>query len=72
MKRLLAFVSIFSLLSCATGPSKEQQLVSKAVDALGGAQALADVRTIAYKATLKARNAKGGAKPVTVRFSIVR
>ena len=26
----------------------------------------------AYKATLKARNAKGGAKPVTVRFSIVR
>ncbi len=26
----------------------------------------------AYKATLRARDAKGGAKPVTVKFSIVR
>ena len=53
MKRLLALFSTFALLSCATGPSKEQQLVSKAVEALGGAQAIADIRTITYKGTYK-------------------
>ena len=53
MKNLLALCSVFALLSCATGPSKEQQLVSKAVEALGGAQAIADIRTISYKGNLK-------------------
>jgi len=53
MKRLLALFSVFTLLSCASGPSKEQQLVSRAVDAMGGAQALADIRTISFKATAK-------------------
>jgi glyoxylase-like metal-dependent hydrolase (beta-lactamase superfamily II) len=48
-----ALVAVFGLLSCATGPSKEQQLVSKAVQALGGAQALADVRTLSWKGNLK-------------------
>jgi glyoxylase-like metal-dependent hydrolase (beta-lactamase superfamily II) len=49
MKRLLALFSLFTLLSCASGPSKEQQLVSRAVEAMGGAQALADIRTITFK-----------------------
>jgi len=53
MKRLLALFCAFALLSCATGPSKEQQLVSKAVGALGGAQAIADIRTISYKGNQK-------------------
>jgi len=57
MKRLFAFVSIagaaLGLLSCATGPSKEQALVSRAVTAVGGAQALADIRTITFKGTSK-------------------
>jgi glyoxylase-like metal-dependent hydrolase (beta-lactamase superfamily II) len=53
MKRLFALFSAFALLSCATGPSKEQQLVSKAVGALGGAQAIADIRTISYKGNQK-------------------
>jgi glyoxylase-like metal-dependent hydrolase (beta-lactamase superfamily II) len=53
MKRLLALCSAFALLSCASGPSKEQLLVSKAVEAMGGAQALADIRTISFKGTSK-------------------
>jgi glyoxylase-like metal-dependent hydrolase (beta-lactamase superfamily II) len=57
MKRLLALSSLlfsaFALLSCATGPTKEQQLVSKAVQATGGAQAIADLRSVAYKGTMK-------------------
>lgn len=53
MKRLLALCSTLVLLSCATGPSKEQQLVGRAVEALGGAQALADIRTISFKGTWK-------------------
>jgi glyoxylase-like metal-dependent hydrolase (beta-lactamase superfamily II) len=48
-----ALVAIFGLLSCATGPSKEQQLVSKAVEAMGGAQALADLRNVSWKGSLK-------------------
>lgn len=57
MKRLFAWlatpVAILGLMSCASGPSKEQQLVSKAVEALGGAQTIADIRTITYKGNLK-------------------
>ena len=57
MKRLfvlpLAFAAAFSLMSCATGPSREQTMVSKAVQALGGAQAIADIRTISYKGSQK-------------------
>lgn len=49
----LALAAVLGLQSCATGPTKEQQLVSKAVQALGGAQALADVRTISWKGNLK-------------------
>jgi len=57
MKRIAAFgvtlVCALGLASCATGPSKEQQLVSKAVEAVGGAQAIADIRTISWKGTIK-------------------
>ena len=48
-----ALVAVFGLLSCASGPSKEQQLVAKAVEATGGAQAIADVRTVSLKGTAK-------------------
>src|SRR5262245_47930530 len=40
------------LLSCAT-PNREQGLVNKAVDAMGGADRLAAVKTITYKGTSK-------------------
>jgi glyoxylase-like metal-dependent hydrolase (beta-lactamase superfamily II) len=57
MKRCITLfsvlVAVFGLLSCATGPSKEQGLVSRAVEAMGGAQALADIRTISFKGTWK-------------------
>src|ERR1043165_2828050 len=57
MKKSIAWLSAlaaaFGLASCATGPSKEQQLVTKAVEAPGGAQAIADVRTISWKGSLK-------------------
>jgi len=49
----LALTAVFGLLSCASGPSKEAQLVNKAVLALGGAQTLADIRTTTYKGILK-------------------
>ena len=58
MKRLLALCSVFVLLSCATGPSKEQQLVSKAVEALGGAQALADISTTSVQGQPQAVGAR--------------
>jgi glyoxylase-like metal-dependent hydrolase (beta-lactamase superfamily II) len=52
-RNLVALLAVFGLLSCATGPSKEAQLVNKAVESLGGAQAIADVRTITWKGNLK-------------------
>src|SRR5439155_14805118 len=48
-RALTAVLAVFSalfLLSCATGPSRERTLVSRAVEASGGAQALAGVRTV--------------------------
>ncbi|HXM83074.1 MAG TPA: MBL fold metallo-hydrolase [Burkholderiales bacterium] len=53
MKR--AFVILFSVLglvSCAT-VSREQGLVQRAVDAMGGADALAGIKTISVKGTMK-------------------
>ena len=54
MKR--TFVALFSavaLLSCATGPSREQGLVERAVQAMGGAEALAGLRTVTAKGATK-------------------
>ncbi|MGQ0651230.1 MAG: hypothetical protein ACT4P4_03005, partial [Betaproteobacteria bacterium] len=53
MKRTFAlFFAVFSaffLLSCATGPSGPQDLVDRAVQEMGGAQALAGLRTVTAK-----------------------
>jgi len=51
---LFAVFSALSLLSCATtGPSREQDLVNRAIDAMGGAQALGGINTILVKATMR-------------------
>src|SRR5688572_2330110 len=49
---LLAVFFAFALLSCAT-PTREQSLVSRAVDAMGGAERLAGIKTITFKGTAK-------------------
>ena len=53
MKRALAFCSALVLLSCATPPTKEQSLVGKAVDAMGGAERLAGIKSLSSKGTSK-------------------
>lgn len=49
---LAALFGALFLLSCAT-PTKERSLVSKAADAMGGANALSSIKTIATSATSK-------------------
>jgi len=49
---LAALFGALVLASCAT-PTKEQSLVSKAADAMGGARALADIKTISTSGTSK-------------------
>jgi glyoxylase-like metal-dependent hydrolase (beta-lactamase superfamily II) len=49
---LVALFSAFSLLSCVT-TMREQGLVSRAVDAMGGENALAGIRTITFKGNAK-------------------
>jgi glyoxylase-like metal-dependent hydrolase (beta-lactamase superfamily II) len=51
-----ALVAVFSavvLLSCATPQTREQALVSRAVEAMGGADALASIKTITFKGSSK-------------------
>lgn len=50
---VFALVSILAAASCATGPSREQGLVARAVDAMGGVDALGRVQTVAVKGTTK-------------------
>src|SRR5712691_4130059 len=50
MKRALVLLSTLALMSCASGPSP-QDLVNRAVDAMGGADALAGIKTISAKGT---------------------
>ncbi len=55
MKRfaaLFSVVALLALLSCATGPSSES-LIDRAIDAMGGADALAGIKTVAVKGTMK-------------------
>ena len=66
MKRMLLLVlaTLFAA-SCATGPSRERDLVNRALDAMGGAASVAKVKTITVKGTLKQwepeqSNAPGG------------
>jgi Metallo-beta-lactamase superfamily len=49
---LVALFSAFLLASCAT-PTREQGLVNRAVDAMGGAERLAGIKTIAFRGTAK-------------------
>src|SRR5512145_3186666 len=49
---LIALSSAVLLVSCAT-PNREQSLVNKAVEALGGADRLAGIKTIAVKGNVK-------------------
>jgi glyoxylase-like metal-dependent hydrolase (beta-lactamase superfamily II) len=49
---LIALCSAVLLVSCAT-PTREQSLVSRAVDAMGGADRIAGVKTITFKGTSK-------------------
>jgi glyoxylase-like metal-dependent hydrolase (beta-lactamase superfamily II)/outer membrane lipoprotein-sorting protein len=54
MKRLLLMVLVALFAgSCATMSSREQDLISRALDAMGNADALAKVKTIAVKGTTK-------------------
>src|SRR5438552_11961348 len=53
MKRSLALLSAAVLLACATPATKEQSLVSRAVDAMGGVERFAALQTVAAKGTLK-------------------
>jgi hypothetical protein len=54
MKRALAVSAALVLLSCATTPpTKEQSLVNRAVDAIGGGERLASIKSISAKGTSK-------------------
>ena len=53
MRVLVWFFAVLGLLSCATGPSREQGLVNRAVDAVGGADKLAGIKTIAFRGSAK-------------------
>src|SRR5207247_5655231 len=53
MKRSLVFLSTLALLSCASPLTKEQSLVNRAVDAMGGAERLAAIKTVSAKGTSK-------------------
>ena len=53
MKRSLAFLSASILLACATPQTKEQSLVNRAVDAMGGPDRLGALQSVYVKGTLK-------------------
>src|SRR5690242_3728897 len=54
MKRaLVAAASLFLLSSCASQLTREQSLVNKAVDAMGGADRLAALQSVSAKGTVK-------------------
>ncbi len=53
MKRSLAFLSVSVLLACATPQTKEQSLVNRALDAMGGPERLAALQSVYVKGTLK-------------------
>jgi glyoxylase-like metal-dependent hydrolase (beta-lactamase superfamily II) len=49
---LVALAGALLVVSCAT-PTREQSLVSRAVDAMGGAERLAGIKTVAFRGTAK-------------------
>ncbi len=65
MKRLLLLVPVALLaVACATGPSGEQDLVNKAVNALGGEAALSQLKTIAIAGNVKVWEYESSYRPV--------
>jgi glyoxylase-like metal-dependent hydrolase (beta-lactamase superfamily II) len=53
MKRLSVLWFAFALVSCASGPTREQGLVQRAADAMGGVDRLAAVRSLSARGTAK-------------------
>ena len=54
MRRLgLLFTVLLVAASCATAQQKGQALVARAIDAMGGVNALTDVNTLAVKGTVR-------------------
>ncbi|HZE59807.1 MAG TPA: MBL fold metallo-hydrolase [Burkholderiales bacterium] len=53
MRRILAIWAVLVLASCATPATKEQSLVNRAVDAIGGADRLAALQSVYAKGTSK-------------------
>jgi hypothetical protein len=53
MRVVLTLLSACALLSCTTPPTREQTLVSRAIDAMGGANALAGIKTVAFRGNSK-------------------
>ena len=53
MKRMLVVLSVFLLAACAAQQTREQSLVGRAVDAMGGEERLAALKTAWAKGTIK-------------------
>ena len=54
MKRILSLLFLsFIIASCATAPQRNQDLVNRALDAMGGANALAGIKTLNVKLSTK-------------------
>jgi hypothetical protein len=53
MRVPLTVLSACFLFACTTPPTREQALVARAVDAMGGAEAVAGIKTIAFRGSSK-------------------
>jgi len=53
MKRVLPLLLLFVFSSCAIAPQRNQELINRALDAMGGADALGKVNSIYLKATMR-------------------
>ena len=54
MKRILGVLFLSAIIgACASSPQRNQDLVNRALDAMGGAEALAQIKTISVKGTWK-------------------
>ena len=53
MKRALIVCSVVALAGCAAEPTREQSLVNRAADAMGGAERLAAIKTVSARGTTK-------------------
>jgi glyoxylase-like metal-dependent hydrolase (beta-lactamase superfamily II) len=49
----LAAAAAFGLAACASGPTKEEDLVNRAVDAMGGAKRLGEIQSVTARGTSK-------------------